>query len=141
MNRKTFIQLLASGALSLAMLCGVCAQTNSATGFSASNAPARAGGPGAFGRGFQFVPPGPPAPVPPEVLMPRPTQAEVDKMNADLKQFIASSPDKELLQKWESLVTVQVPRDNPCIRPAPGVRAQRHQAFVDREHERFRHPV
>jgi beta-glucosidase len=63
--------------------------------------------------------------------MPRPTQDEVNKMNADLKQFIATSPDKELLQKWEPLLMVQVPRDNPCIRPAPGVRGPRHQAFVE----------
>ncbi|HLX69549.1 MAG TPA: GDSL-type esterase/lipase family protein [Verrucomicrobiae bacterium] len=133
MNRKTFANLLACGALSMATVCGVRAQSNPGTsGAAASNAVPRGnGGPGGFGRNFQFAPPGPPAPVPPEVLMPRPTQAEVDKMNADLKQFIATSPDKELLQKWESLVTVQVPRDNPCIRPAPGVRGPRHQAFVE----------
>ena len=53
---------------------------------------------GGFGRGFfgrgQMAPPGPPAPVPPEVAIPRPTLAEVNRMNADLKQFIATSPDK-----------------------------------------------
>lgn len=124
MNRKTFTTLLASGALSIATICGVRAQINPATG---TNAPVRAPG-----RGFQFVPPGPPAPVPPEVLMPRPTQDEVDKINADLKQFVATSPDKELLQKFQSLLMVQVPRDNPCIRPTAGPpRAPRHQAFVD----------
>ena len=63
--------------------------------------------------------------------MARPTADEVAKMNADLKQFIETSPDKELLRKFESLLTVQVPRDNPCIRPAAGVRAMRHQRFVD----------
>lgn len=134
MNRKTFVNLLTCGALSMATVCGVRGQANPATsGAAASNAVARGNGaPGGFGRGFQFTPPGPSAPVPPEVLMPRPTQDEVDKMNADLKQFIATSPDKELLQKWESLLTVQVPRDNPCIRPFAGLpRAPRHQAFVD----------
>lgn len=78
-----------------------------------------------------LVPPGPPAPVPPEVTMPRPTQDEVNTMNADIKKFIAGSRDKKLLEKYESLLMVQVPRDNPCIRPAPGVRGPRHQAFVD----------
>jgi beta-glucosidase len=85
-------------------------------------------GRGGFGKG---EPPGPPAPVPPEVAMPRPTADEVARMNAALKQFIDTSPDKPLLQKYQSLLTVQVPRDNPCIRPAPGVRAMRHEAFVN----------
>jgi lysophospholipase L1-like esterase len=52
-------------------------------------------------------------------------------MNADLKTFIETSPDKELLKKFESLLTVQIPRDNPCIRPSAGIRAMRHQAFVN----------
>jgi lysophospholipase L1-like esterase len=77
--------------------------------------------------------PGPPAPVPPEVVMLRPTQAEVDKINADLKQFVEKSPDKALLTKYDSLIKVQVPRDNPCIRPVQtNVRTtQRHNRFVD----------
>jgi beta-glucosidase len=130
MNRKTFLHFLASGALTMATVCAVRAQVNPATGLQGTNVAAPRV-PGGAGRGFQFAPPGPPAPVPPEVLMPRPTQDEVNKINADLKQFIATSPDKEFLRKWESLLEVQVPRDNPCIRPAPGVRAPRHQAFVD----------
>ncbi len=77
--------------------------------------------------------PGPPAPVPPEVVMTRPTQAEVDKINADLTQFIEKSGDKELLTKYESLLKVQVPRENPCIRPVQtNVRStQRHNRFVE----------
>src|SRR6185503_16036691 len=84
------------------------------------------------GRGPAAIP-GPPAPVPPEVAMNRPTQAEVDKINADLKQFIEKSSDKELLTKYESLLKVQVPRENPCIRPVQtAVRStQRHNRFVD----------
>lgn len=79
------------------------------------------------------APAGPPAPVPPEVTMNRPTQAEVDKINADLKQFIEKSSDKELLTKYESMLKVQVPRENPCIRPVQtGVRTTaRHTRFVD----------
>ena len=77
--------------------------------------------------------PGPPAPVPPAVAMSRPTQAEVDKINADLQQFIEKSSDKELLTKYQSLLKVQVPRDNPCIRPVQtNVRSpQRHERFVE----------
>jgi lysophospholipase L1-like esterase len=89
------------------------------------------GGGGGFGRGQQ-PPPGPPAPVPPEVAIQRPSADEFARMSADLKQFIATSPDKELLQKWEPLISVQMPRDNPCIRPtAGGVRGPRHPAFVN----------
>src|SRR6266536_1897682 len=65
--------------------------------------------PGVFGRG-PSAPAGPPAPVPPEVMIARPTQSEVDQMNAALKKFIAAAPDKELLTKYEALLTVQVPR-------------------------------
>jgi beta-glucosidase len=52
-------------------------------------------------------------------------------MNSALKKFIATSTEKELLQKYESIVMVEVPRDNPCIRPAPSARGGRHQGFVD----------
>ena len=52
------------------------------------------------------------------------------RMSVDLKQFIATSPDKELLQKWESLITVQLPHDNTAIRPTGGGGGQ-HQSFVN----------
>jgi len=89
-------------------------------------------GRGGFGRGPAPIP-GPPSPVPPEVAMVRPTQAEIDKINADLKQFVEKSSDKELLTKYEALLKVQMPRENPCIRPVQtGVRTtQRHTSFVD----------
>jgi beta-glucosidase len=131
MNKQTFLTLFTCTFLSTATVCEILAQTSPA----APGAAAPGGPPGGRGRGFgrgQFVPPGPPAPVPPEVAIARPTQAEVDKMNAALRQFIETSSEKELLKKYESLLTVQVPRDNPCIRPTGGgVRGPRHQAFVD----------
>jgi lysophospholipase L1-like esterase len=86
-------------------------------------------GRGGFARG-PVVPPGPPAPVPPEVAIPRPTADEITRLNADLKQFIETSADKELLQKWGSLFTIQMPRDNSAIRPAGGGGGQ-HQSFVN----------
>ena len=52
-------------------------------------------------------------------------------MNADLKQFIKTSRDKELLQKYESLLTVQLPRDNPCIRPTGSPQNPRHLQFMN----------
>lgn len=127
MIKQKFTTFLACAAVSAIFISDVHAQADSGT-----NAPGRGGfGRGGFGRG-QFIPPGPPAPVPPEVAMPRPTLEEINSINADLKIFIESSPDKELLKKYESLLMVQVPRDNPCIRPtAGGGLITRHQGFMN----------
>ncbi len=123
MRRVPVLILVACAILSAAAVC--IAQTG---------APPQTG-PGGSGRG-QFAPPappGPPAPVPPEVTMPRPTAEEVAKINAELRQFINTntSANKDLLSKYASLLVLQVPRDNPCIRPAAGIRARRHDAFVE----------
>ena len=142
MSKKVLFKILVCALLCAAALRDLHAQTNApAPAPAAQGAPGRGGfggggggfggGGGGFGRGNQ-PPPGPPAPVPPEVAIPRPTADELAKINADLKKFIDKSPDKKMLQKYESLLTVQMPRDNPCIRPtAGGVRGPRHQAFVD----------
>src|SRR6188474_1906270 len=72
--------------------------------------PAAPGG----GRGFVPVQIGPPAPVPPEVAIPRPTQAELEQVNAALKQFVASdrSSVQPLLKKFEPLMLLQPARLN-----------------------------
>src|SRR5687767_8363637 len=63
-------------------------------------APAQGPGPGPAlggGRGgFAPVVIGPPAPVPPEVAIPRPTQAELEQVNAAVKQFVDN--DKSSIQ-------------------------------------------
>jgi lysophospholipase L1-like esterase len=113
MNKKMLFRLTLCAALCVAAAPGLRAQNGPRGGFGfAASAP---------------------APVPPEVALPRPTQAEIDKINADLKGFIAQSPDKELLQKWESLLTVQMPRPNSAIAPVQtGVRTTaRHNRFVE----------
>ena len=95
------------------------------------------GGPGGGrfggGRPGMFVPPGPPAPVPPQVAMLRPTPEELARINASLEQFIESNtaPEKDLLKRYESLILVRMPRENPCIRPTPGIRGMRHAGFVE----------
>jgi lysophospholipase L1-like esterase len=104
-------------------------------GPAAPGAPAGPGR-GGFGRGFgrgQFSPPGPPAPVPAEVTMLRPTEEEVARINTELQQFVSTttSANNDLLKKYASLLVLQVPRDNPCIRPTAGIRAMRHDAFVE----------
>ena len=87
-----------------------------------------------FGRGSS-APAGPPAPVPAEVAIPRPTSEEVAKINAELKRFVDTNKSdvKDLLKKYASLVTVQVPRANSAIAPTQTfVRTtERHDGFVE----------
>jgi lysophospholipase L1-like esterase len=73
------------------------------------------GGPPGGGRGgFAPVVIGPPAPVPPEVAIPRPTPAELEQVNAALKRFIDAdqSAAQPLLKKFEPLMLLQKPRLN-----------------------------
>ena len=57
---------------------------------------------------------GPPAPVPPEVAIPRPTPQELAQVNDALAKWISSekAPTKPLLQKFEPLMQLQTPRAN-----------------------------
>jgi lysophospholipase L1-like esterase len=80
----------------------------------APNAPGAAP---ALGRGgFPAAPVviGPPAPVPSEVAIPRPTPDELAQVNDALAKWIGSnnSPSKPLLQKYQSLMMLQPPRLN-----------------------------
>jgi lysophospholipase L1-like esterase len=94
------------------------------------------GGPGGPGRGnFAPVVIGPPAPVPPEVAIPRPTPTELEQVNAALKRFIDGdkSSTQALLKKFEPLMLLQPPRMNVAAtftqtnqRMGP-----RHEGFVE----------
>jgi lysophospholipase L1-like esterase len=73
------------------------------------------GGPPGGGRGaFAPVVIGPPAPVPPEVAILRPTPAELEQANAALKRLIDEdkSSVRPLLKKFEPLMLLQKPRLN-----------------------------
>ena len=87
-----------------------------ALGVASAQAPGGApGGPPGPGRGgFAPVVIGPPAPVPAEVAIPRPTPAELEQVNAALKRFIDGdkSSAQPLLKKFESLMLLQKPRMN-----------------------------
>ena len=87
-----------------------------AVGASAGVASAQAPGvpPGGARGGFAPVVIGPPAPVPAEVAIPRPTPAELEQVNAALKRFIDAdkSTAQPLLKKFESLMLLQKPRMN-----------------------------
>jgi lysophospholipase L1-like esterase len=87
------------------------------------------------GRGFPQVQIGPPAPVPPEVQMPRPSATELVQINDALRKYIDadSSPAQPLLKKYESLIIVQPPRLNTAATYTQTAQRQgpRHEGFVE----------
>jgi len=105
------------------------------TGFAfaqAGSAPARPG----MGRGgFAPIVIGPPAPVPPEVAIPRPTPEELAQVNQALTRLIGSdkSPAKPLLTKYESLLMLQPPRLNVAATYTQTQQRMgpRHEGFVE----------
>jgi lysophospholipase L1-like esterase len=85
------------------------------------------------GRGPVVI--GPPAPVPPEVAIPRPTPSELAQVNDAVKKFIAADKTavQPLLKKFEPLLLLQPPRLNVAatftqttLRMGP-----RHEGFVE----------
>ncbi|HEX4793151.1 MAG TPA: GDSL-type esterase/lipase family protein [Humisphaera sp.] len=95
----------------------------------------RGGFGGGRGRGFAPVQIGPPAPVPPQVAIPRPTPAELTQINDALRRFVDSdsSPAKPLLEKYRSLLEVQAPRPNTAATYTQTAQRQgpRHEGFVE----------
>src|SRR5579864_556514 len=81
-----------------------------AAGTALAQTPGPAGGRG----GLAPVVIGPPAPVPPEVAIPRPTQAELEQVNAAVMRFVDSdkSAVQPLLKKFEPLMLLQPARLN-----------------------------
>jgi lysophospholipase L1-like esterase len=132
------------------VLCAVLSPTSSrvanaqdgrgGAGVAAQNERGERGGGDAAGRGRNRgrggarggSPPGPPAPVPAEVAMLRPSSDEVEQLNIALQRLVemSDSSARTTLKKYESLLKVQVPRDNPCIRPT-GRDSGQHQQFVE----------
>lgn len=88
----------------------VLALTSTVFGQAPAGAPPAAAGRGAVAP----VVIGPPAPVPPQVAIPRPTPAELTQVNDALAKWIAAdtSGNKPLLQKFESLMKLQPPKTN-----------------------------
>jgi lysophospholipase L1-like esterase len=77
---------------------------------------------------------GPPAPVPPEVAIPRPTTVELAQANQAIKRLIDAdtSSAKPLLKKFEPLLTLQPPRLNVAATYTQTVQRMgpRHEGFV-----------
>lgn len=101
-------------------------------GLAFAQAPAAA--PPARG-GFAPIVIGPPAPVPPEVAIPRPSPAELTRINQAVRRLIDSdqSPDKPLLKRYESLLMLQPPRLNVAATYTQTTqrRGPRHEGFVE----------
>src|SRR5438132_456220 len=95
----------------------------------------RGGFGGGRGRGFAPIQIGPPAPVPPQVAIPRPTAAELTQINDAISKFVASdnSPAKPLLEKYRSLLEVQAPRANTAATYTQTAQrlGPRHEGFVE----------
>jgi len=120
----------------------VCASAAPGQGLGPTPAAAQGAGRGAVpgvppggGRGFAPVQIGPPAPVPPAVAIPRPTQAELEQVNAALRRLIDGdkSSVQPLLKKFEPLMLLLHPRANTAAtftqtnqRMGP-----RHEGFVE----------
>jgi len=103
------------------------------SGQAIAQAPPAPGGPGRAG--FPPVVIGPPAPVPAEVAIARPTPDELVKVNDSVRTWVASdhSPIKPLLEKFQSQMMLQPPRLNVAATYTQTVQRMgpRHLAFVD----------
>ena len=79
---------------------------------------------------------GPPAPIPAEVAIPRPTPSELAEVNAAVKRLIAAdtSAAKPLLQKFESVLLLEPPRLNVATTFTQTTQRMgaRHLGFVER---------
>src|SRR6202040_2198316 len=75
---------------------------------SPATTPAAAQGPGRGSLAPVVI--GPLAPVPPEVAIPRPTPVELTQVNQEVKRLVDAdtSSAQPLLQKFESLLTLQL---------------------------------
>jgi lysophospholipase L1-like esterase len=124
---------LVAAALVAGLSCGVLdAQTPAAP--AAPAAGQRGAGPGP-GRGGGPLVIGDPAPVPPEVAIPRPTANELAAVNAAVKSFIETdrSEAAPLLKKFESLLMLQPARLNVAATytQTNQRRGPRHEGFVE----------
>ena len=112
---------------------------SSFAGLAFAQGPPPAAGPGTApvpGRGgLTTVVIGPPAPVPPEVAIARPTPAEMAQINETVKKWIDAdkSSAKPLLQKFESLLILHPARLNAAATYTQTAQRMgpRHEGFVE----------
>ncbi len=121
LTRHTFVVFLAIAGLATAQV--------PAGGTAPATGPARGG------RGFAPIVIGPPAPVPPEVAIPRATPAELAQVNQAVHRLIESdrSAAKPLLKKFESQLMLQPARLNVAATYTQTAQRMgpRHEGFVE----------
>src|SRR5580765_2512334 len=132
MKRTTLLNVISA----LTIVCSATLALAQAPATQPAGAQGRGGFGGGRGRGgFAPIPIGPPAPVPPQVAIPRPTAAELTQINDAVRKFVDSdnSPTKPLLDKYRSLLEVQAPRANTAATYTQTVQRQgpRHEGFVE----------
>lgn len=122
-----------SRALHLTLVLSCFAGLALAQGPPPAASPGTAPGPGRGG--FPTVVIGPPAPVPPEVAIARPTPTEMAQINATVMQWIDAdkSSAKALLKKFESLLILHPARLNAAATytQTPQRMGARHEGFVE----------
>lgn len=133
-SRTPIVIALVAGAMSAGVLAAQAPPA--APPVPATSAPAQtagAPGPGRGGGGPIVI--GEPAPVPAAVLIPRPTSAEREAVNAAVKTFIDTNPSDAapLLKKFESLLMLQPARLNVAatFTQTAQRRGPRHEGFVE----------
>jgi lysophospholipase L1-like esterase len=128
MNSPRIVRLLALAAIALAGTVNVSTQTS-------QGGPPAAPVAGQRGRGFAPVQIGPPAPVPPEVAIPRPSPAELAQLNDALRRLVETdkSAAAPVLKKYESLLMLQPARLNVAATFTQTVQRMgpRHEGFVE----------
>jgi len=141
MSMKAPFRIFLIAAFIAASIGGVLAQTapvGAPTAASPGGAPQSPAAPGR-GQGGRGAAPvvviGPPAPVPPEVAIPRPSAAELAQINDALRKFVNTdtSAAKPLLKKYESVLMLQPARLNTAATFTQTVQRQgpRHEGFVE----------
>jgi beta-glucosidase len=136
--------------LRIVVVSALAIAAGSAVGLAQQPAPAAPAGPAAQGAGRGTAPPagapvaaratfapvviGPPAPVPPQIAIQRPTEAELGQINAALTTFIDAntSPSKAVLQQYKPMILVQAPRANTAATYTQTVQRMgpRHEGFA-----------
>jgi lysophospholipase L1-like esterase len=138
MTRPSFRVLIIAGLVGVAGTAAMTAQTPAAPVSGAAGGAGQVpglAGPGLGRGGFRLVQIGPPAPVPPEVAMPRPSTAELKDINDSLRKFIGNdtSSSSAILKKYESLILVPPPRLNVAATFTQTTQRMgpRHEGFVE----------
>jgi lysophospholipase L1-like esterase len=135
MTKRAIVPVLIAPVLAIAIWTGHVQARSGAGALPAASGqvPVGAGRGQAAGRGPVVI--GPPAPVPADVAMPRPSADELAQVNGALQKLIDTdrSAAKDLLKKYGSLLMLQPPRLNTAATYTQTIQRMgpRHEGFVE----------